>query len=174
MARLSTFSRHFPMVLDFAESASGWKSSGSRVHSFQDATFREQNLRFGVRGIRAVKEVRNRRCSNLFDLGGNKETSNTLAQARIGRLCSRKGMASQEAIGNGHVLELTSRGGSHASTRPDERRRSVLVMTGSAVASWVLHCELRKSAERAFPQNAEKGAKPQSRCSGWVTGIAED
>jgi len=35
------------------------------VYSFQDVTLREQNLRFGVRGIRAVKEVRNGRCDNL-------------------------------------------------------------------------------------------------------------
>ena len=35
------------------------------VYSFQDVTPREQNLRFGVRGIRAVKEVRNGRCDNL-------------------------------------------------------------------------------------------------------------
>jgi len=40
------------------------------VYSFQDVTFREQNLRFGVGGIHAVKEVRNRRCDNLFDLRG--------------------------------------------------------------------------------------------------------
>jgi hypothetical protein len=45
------------------------------VHSFQDVTLREQNLRFGARGIRAVKEVRNGGCDNLFDLGGNEETS---------------------------------------------------------------------------------------------------
>ena len=47
------------------------------VYSFQDVTLRKQNLRFGVRGIRAVKEVRNRGCDNLFDLGGNEETHNT-------------------------------------------------------------------------------------------------
>ena len=34
-------------------------------------------LRFGVRGIRTVKEVRNGRCDKLFDLGGNEETGNT-------------------------------------------------------------------------------------------------
>jgi hypothetical protein len=47
------------------------------VYSFQGVTLREQNLRFGVRGIRAVKEMRNGRCDNLFDLGGNEETRNT-------------------------------------------------------------------------------------------------
>ena len=59
-----------------AECALGWESASS---SFQDVALREQNPRFGVQleGTRAVKEVRNRRCDNLFDLGGDEETHNT-------------------------------------------------------------------------------------------------
>ena len=53
-----------------------WVGKGQvPVYSFQDVTLRGQNLRFGVRGIRTVKEVRNGRCDNLFDLRGNERTA---------------------------------------------------------------------------------------------------
>ena len=57
-----TPSRYFPMVLDsricLTDTPQKVDLAGKAqvsVYSFQDVTLREQNLRFSVRGIRAVK-----------------------------------------------------------------------------------------------------------------------
>ena len=69
------------------------------VYRFQDVTLCEENLRFSVQWIRAVKEVWNGGSDNLLDLGRNKETRNIDEL----QFCKGNDPCKQDSIDNAHA-----------------------------------------------------------------------